>query len=168
MLKEKIWNKKTILFIILSIFLFFIIFLTLKDHFYYQIINYIKTYIKYYSDTYQSGNLYFLVEGNLLHFFIENDVMNLFSASLIYAVTQYTFLFQIYLFALPFIICTFICSHLYHEIHHGFAAYKIMRLGKRKYVYKTILSNSIYGGIIAVVPKVVFFVFLYFFYYNYY
>jgi len=166
MLKEKIYNKKTILFIVLSIGLFFTIFLTLKNHFYYQIINYIKTYIKYYSDTYQAGNLSFLVEGNLLHLFVENDVMNLFSASLIYAVTQYTFLFQIYLFALPFIICAFICSRLYSEIHRGFAAYKIMRLGKKKYIYKTILSNSIYGGIVAVIPKIVYFLFLSCFYYN--
>lgn len=166
-LKERIVNNKSIIFILISVFIFIFCFLTIKNSYFNEIINYMETYINYYVAKYLQGDYTSLiVSSNMpLSIFVENDVVGILSAPYLYCFMHSNTIFSIYLFVLPFIIFKYINNIYYDDVHNGFANNVILKIGKKKYIRYTLSTNCILGGILAVVPKIIYYIFLLIFYY---
>lgn len=162
-LKQLFSDRKTKIYIMVITVIFFLIYYMLRTRYFYEIINYFDDYIRYYTENYLDGNIGNLIESNMLSLFIENDVMNIISAPFIYCVSHQSFIFNILLVIMPLIIFYLIHSKLYDEVHNGFIINKISRIGYSTYEKTILISNIIYGGLLAVLPKIIFYIFLSFF-----
>lgn len=165
LLKNKLLTKKSILFLIISLLILFIIFFINKNEILYGISNYINNnYLKYYIDSYLNGNASNLIINNNVIMYVENDVMKVLSAPYIYLFTQCSNIFKIYTIVFPLFLFYVIIDNLYDEIHNGFLRLKILKLGQGKYISSLIITTLIFGGFLASIPKIVYYLILNIFY----
>lgn len=162
-LKQLFLEKKTIIYLLIITLMFFLMYYMMRTNYFYEIINYVDDYIRYYTDNYLNGNIGNLIESDVLSIFVENDVMNIISAPFVYCVLHQSLIFNILLVIIPLIIFYLIQSNLYDEVHNGFMINKILRIGYVTYEKTILISNIIYGGLLMVLPKVIFYIFLSFF-----
>lgn len=165
-LKQNILDKKNILFTISSLLLYIFSYLSLKIKYFYEIINYIPTYINYYIKTYLNSDINLLISNNKIWFFVENDVQNIFSSIYLYFATQQNIFYTLIMIFTPILIFNFINSRFFDEFHSNFYKHITFRFGKCKYIISKITSYSITGGLLAIVPKLIYFLILSVFFTN--
>jgi len=159
-LKNKLHSKKFLLIILFSLILYLFIYLLIKNEFFYSCTQYIKKYIDYYISNYLSGNASDLIFNNELIMYVESDVMNIYSALYLYAISFNNNIFLIFNIFISLYIFHNIVINYHSEIYNRNSILQIHRIGKKKYIKKTILSNCIYNGIICSLPKIIYFLIL--------
>ena len=165
LLKDKLLTKKTFLFLIVSLGVLFIIFFINKNEILYGVNNYTNNhYLKYYIDYYLNGNASNLIIDNDVIMYMENDIMKLLSAPFIYLITECSSIFEIYTIIFPLFLFYVIGNNLFDEVHNGFLRLKILKLGQKRYTSSLIVTTLIYGGLLAVIPKLLYYLLLNIFY----
>ena len=87
LIKAKL-KEKSSKYIIFSIFLIFILsFLSIKNEFFYNVINYFDYYLSYYISKYLNGNINNLIIDGKILIYIENDVQNIMSSLYLYVLS---------------------------------------------------------------------------------
>lgn len=164
-IKDYFKNKNNLIIIIFSFVIFISIFLILKGELYYNNINYFKTYIEYYIDKYLGGNISYLFSDydSSLLFYVENDLQNTLSAIYIYVLTFSNSLFWLLIIAIPILIFNKIHNEFYDELYNKFSINKIVRIGKRKYIFNTIFKRGVSIGLLLLIPRLLYFLLLYLF-----
>lgn len=164
-IKDYFKNKNNLIIIIFSFVIFISIFLILKGELYYNNINYFKTYIEYYIDKYLGGNISYLFSDydNSLLFYVENDLQNTLSAIYVYVLTFSNSLFWVLIILIPILIFNKIHNEFYDELYNKFSINKIVRIGKRKYIFNTIFKKGVSIGLLLLIPRLLYFLLLYLF-----
>lgn len=163
-LKNKLMNKFTLMVLFVSLFTYLVIYIIIKNEFFYSSINYITDYLDYYITKYLNGNAYdLLIDGKIL-LYIENDLANIFSSLYIYVVSFGSVIFKIYSFIIPFVIFYIINSSIHCEVYNKFSIPKITRIGIKKYINNTIVVNGIYSGLLLFVPRLIYLLILFVFF----
>lgn len=156
-LKKIFCSKKSIIIMIGICLLYFMMFIFIKNKFYYEIINYIPKYLDYYTQQYVNGNVSSLIYDNNIWFFVENDVIGIFSSIYIYFASQQTIIFSILLFISPILLFYLIFDNLYYEIHNGYFKNIMVHKGKKKYFVDKFLSLLTFSGVFMLLPKLIYY-----------
>lgn len=159
-LKYKLKSKEFKLIFIMSILFYIGLYIIIKNEFFYNAIQYNATYIRYYIDKYLGGNINDLIFNNNVYMYIESDVQNIFSSLYLYVASHNNVLFLFFNILISFIIFHLMSTKYYCEIFNKYFISQITRIGKRKYIFNTIITNSIYFGLILAVPRLLYFVLL--------
>ena len=159
-LKNKLNSRNFLIIILFSLILYFLIYLLIKNEFFYSGTQYIKNYVNYYITNYLSGNASDLLFNNELIMYVESDVMNIYSSLYLYAITFNNNISIIFNVFISLYIFHNIVLNYHSEIYNQNTILQIHRIGKKKYIKKTILSNCLYNGIICSLPKIIYFVIL--------
>ena len=155
-LKQELKDKSTI-FVFLGIFLMYLVtFIIIKNEFYFNVINYMPTYLQYYVSEYLIGNVNDLINNNAIYLYIENDLQNIMSAFFIYVATFGVNFCYILSIIVPFIIFAKINRTLFSEINNKYSICKITRIGKKKYYRNLILKNGLISGLILIIPRLIY------------
>lgn len=160
MLKNKFKSKFTLIFIGIMFGSFLLIFLSIKNELFYKVINYIPTYVAYYVDKYLNGNINLLFLNNNILLYVENDVENILSALYIYVVTFSSYIYNFIIIALSILTFRKIYNNYNCEIYKKANVSKILRIGVKKYVNKSIISDSLYYGMLFALPKMIYLIVL--------
>ncbi len=161
MLKNKIKSKFTILFILMIFLVLLLIFMSIKGEFFYNVIKYIPTYVKYYVNEYLGGSPKYLFSiNNDIILYVESDVKNIFSSLYLYVATFSNIFYFVFVIIAILLIFNKICNNYSCEFYKSACISKITRIGKTKYINKFLLSDSFYYGFILLAPKVLYFVIL--------
>lgn len=159
-LKDLFKKKFTICFLTISTLILLIIYIMIKNEFFYSAVNYFFSYLDYYVSKYLLGNVNDLIVDNKIFLFLEEDLQNIYSSLYIYAIFFSSVIYKIYSFILPLVIFWKISSNLYCEVYKNNAIPKITRMGINRYLNNTIISNSIYIGLLVVIPKILYLIIL--------
>lgn len=159
-LKNILNSKFTIMIIVLSVSIFLLVYLSIKNEYFYNLANYVTTYLDYYIFKYLLGNANSLIVDNAPLIYVEGDLANLYSSLYIYVVTFGSILFKVFSYILPILIFYKISTRLYDEIYKKFSISKIVRIGTKKYIRNTIFVNGVYAGLILTIPRILYFILL--------
>lgn len=159
-LKNILCNKFTLIFIILSIFLFILMYLSIKNEYFFNTTNYMENYLNYYVERYLGGNAELLIVDGSALIYVEGEVVQIFSSLYLYVITFGTAIFKIFTYIFPVLIFYIITRNLYDEFYKKYSISKIMRMGIKKYQNHTIIVNGIYAGTILIIPKILYFILL--------
>lgn len=159
-LKNKMSKKFTKKMIIIFLSILILIFLMLKNEFFFNAINYVAKYFDYYKDKYLNGIFNNLYLGGYLSIYIEGDLQNIISGIYLYGVTFSNVLYPIFMVIVSLIIFSRVSNEYFCELHKKSSSSKIIRIGLDKYVNNTIISNSVYYGLIIMLPKILYFILL--------
>lgn len=154
---KKLKNKKFKIIMILSFLVYLLLYMSIKNEFFYNAGQYGKTYLDYYINTYLSNIAEDLIFDNGIVMYIESDIQNIFSSLYLYVVTFNNKVFLIFSLIMTIYIFYYISSIFYSDIFKKGAIPKIFRIGEKKYLNKIILSNSIYCGLLFLIPKILYF-----------
>lgn len=165
-IKNKINNKKFKIIIMLSITIYLLLFLSLKNEFFYSTSQYANEYLKYYIETYLAGNANDLIFENDVMLYIESGVMNIYSALYLYVVTFNNNAYILFSIFISLFIFHNISSKFYCEMFNGNSILQVFRIGQKKYLNKTIISNCINSGLLFLIPKLFYFLILNVFFTN--
>lgn len=163
---NKFKNKKFKIIIIFSFLIYLLLYLIIKNEFFYNATQYTTTYLNYYINTYLSNVAEDLLFDNRIIMYIESDVQNIFSSLYLYAVTFNNKIFLIFSILMTIYVFYYISSVFYNDVFNNGAISKVSRIGEKKYLNETIISNSIYCGSLFLIPKVLYFLFLNLFFPN--
>lgn len=159
-LKYKLKSKEFKILCFISLVIYLCLFLCIKNEFFYAATQYSKDYLKYYIDNYLTGIATDLIFENDIMFYIESGVKNIYSSLYIYLITFNNNIYLIFVILIIIYIFHYISSILYCDIYNKSSLFQIYRIGMKKYVNKTILTNSLYCGIIFMLPKLIYFTLL--------
>ena len=166
LIKAKL-KEKSSKYIIFSIFLIFILsFLSIKNEFFYNVINYFDYYLSYYISKYLNGNINNLIIDGKILIYIENDVQNIMSSLYLYVLSFGQSPFKIYSFLVPLLVFFNVNSNMYEDIYNNCCSTKILRMGINNYNKKTIMSEVIYNSLIITLPRILYLIILCIFFYN--
>lgn len=166
LIKAKL-KEKSSKYIIFSIFLIFILsFLSIKNEFFYNVINYFDYYLSYYISKYLNGNINNLIIDGKILIYIENDVQNIMSSLYLYVLSFGQSPFKIYSFLVPLLVFFNVNSNMYEDIYNNCCSTKILRMGINSYNKKTIMSEVIYNSLIITLPRILYLIILCIFFYN--
>ena len=163
-LKNKLKDKFTKKFIIIFLLFLLLIFFLLKNEFIYNVINYIQNYLNYYIDKYLNGIVADLAYNSQSLIYVENDVKNVASSLFLYVITFGQNLYFIIVIGIILIIFNKVSNEYYSEIYQNGIVNKITRINMKKYLNTNILINSIYYGLIFIIPKILYLLILSFFF----
>jgi len=139
------------------IFLVFICsFILIKNEFYYNIFNSIPSYISYYINEYLNGDSSLFFINNDIYMYIEPQYKYIMSSLYLFAIIQNVLPIKIIYYLLPFIIFFKNDMVLQDEIYNKAMINKIVRIGKKKYCFKTIIHSSLIWGLVFMLPKLLF------------
>lgn len=166
LIKAKL-KEKSSKYIIFSIFLIFILsFLSIKNEFFYNVINYFDYYLSYYISKYLNGNINNLIIDGKILIYIENDVQNIMSSLYLYVLSFGQSPFKIYSFLVPLLVFFNVNSNMYEDIYNNCCSTKILRMGINNYNKKTIMSEVIYNSLIITLSRILYLIILCIFFYN--
>lgn len=166
LIKAKL-KEKSSKYIIFSIFLIFILsFLSIKNEFFYNVINYFDYYLSYYISKYLNGNINNLIIDGKILIYIENDVQNIMTSLYLYVLSFGQSPFKIYSFLVPLLVFFNVNSNMYEDIYNNCCSTKILRMGINNYNKKTIMSEVIYNSLIITLPRILYLIILCIFFYN--
>lgn len=159
-IKQKFCSKFTLLLLVLSFLVFLIAFILIKNEFYYFSINYLTNYLNYYISKYLNGFVNDLIVDGKVLLYVENDLINIYSALYIYIVSFNTIIFKIFTFIFPILVFYNSNSVIYSELYHKFSIPKITRIGINTYINNTLIVNAIYYGLLTIIPRIIYFLLL--------
>lgn len=157
-------DSKYIVFLFASLILYILSFLSMKNQYFFEIVNYIPTYINKYADKFLGSDISQLISNNKIWIYVENDVEKIFSSIYLFFTTQQSIFYTIIMILVPIAIFYFINKHFYDELHSKFFKNITYRIGTKKYIFTKITTMSLYGGSIALLPKLLYFGILSIFY----
>lgn len=135
---------------------YFGLFLMIKNEFFYASVQYNLNYIKYYVENYLNDNITDIIFDNEIMIYIESNVTMIFSSLYLYVITFNNEIYTVISVGLTMYIYYYINRRFYDELFKNNLEPQVVRIGINKYVDKTILSNSIYGGMIFFLPKLLY------------
>ena len=159
-LTNKLKSKKFKIIIILSLLLYIMLFLCLKNEFFYSGSQYINKYINYYIQNYLTGITNDLIFDNRILMYVESDTINIYSALYLYVVTFNNKIYLLFSILMSIYIFYYISSTFYCDVFNGNSTLQIFRVGEKKYLNKTIISNCIYCGLLFLLPRILYFILL--------
>ncbi len=157
LLKNKLFSKSTLYYIVFALLIYNSIFILIKSELFYWGINYSSNYLSYYTSNYLNNNINNLIFNDMPYFFIESDVVNIYSAVYIYVVSFSSMLFNIFMFIAPLLLFVMIQRKIYEDIYNKNMYNHINRIGKKKFVSNTLFVYSFYSGLMIIIPKMLFF-----------
>lgn len=163
---NKLKNKKFKIIIIFSFLVYLLLYFLIKNEFFYNATQYTTTYLNYYIKTYLSNVANDLILDNGIIMYIESDVQNIFSSLFLYAVSFNNKIYTIFSIIMTLYIFYYISSIFYNDVFDNGAISKVFRIGEKKYLNETIITNSIYCGLLFLIPKILYFVLLSIFFPN--
>ncbi len=163
---NKLKNKKFKILILISFLIYLLLYMCIKNEFFYNASQYTTTYLDYYIKNYLSNVANNLILDNEIVMYIESDVQNIFSALYLYVVSFNNKIFLVYSLLMTIYVFYYISSVFYSEVFNNGVVSNIFRIGERKYLNNTIISNSIYCGLLFLVSKLLYFIFLNIFFPN--
>ncbi len=164
-LKRKIINKKFIIIILICLIIIVMSFLIKKSHYFFELTNYITRYLDYYTNNYLNSAKD-LIFNEKIWIFVEYDVINIYSATFIYFMTQDTFLFALLSFVVPVLIFFLVSSYIFDELYSKFYKNVINKIGIKRYVLSRLTTSAFIGGLFAVGPKLLYLLLLKLFFIN--
>ena len=159
-LKQELKDKSTILIMLGILLMYILTFAIIKNELYFNIINYVPTYLRYYVSEYLMGNASDLINNNMIYLYIENDLQNVMSAFFTYAATFGVNFCNILTFAIPFVIFVKINKTIFSEVNNKYSICKIIRIDKKKYYRNLILKNGLISGLIIIIPRILYLILL--------
>ncbi len=165
-IKNELKNKIIIKILSFSAIIFVISFILMKTEFFYHVVNYFPSYLRYYISEYLLGNVSDLIVNNDIMLYIEPGIQNIMSSLYLYVASYGTILCQTLIFSFPIVIFCYIARNLYSEINNNFSICKITRIGLKKYFRNTILKNGIISGLLFTIPRLCYFLLLSLFFPN--
>ncbi len=162
----KILDKKVLISIFIIFVLLFVSYFLLKDDYFYALIRTMTEYPDYYIEKYLGSDASKLLLNGMLVLPIEPALFHIFSSLHVYNITQSGIIFELLMFALPFLIFHLVSELLHDEIFQGFYRSVLFRIGKVKYMVSNILGIGLMGGLVAVLPKLLYFLALQFLFPN--
>ena len=157
---NKLKNKKFKIIIIFSFLVYLLLYFLIKNEFFYNATQYTTTYLNYYIKTYLSNVANALILDNGIIMYIESDVQNIFSSLFLYAVSFNNKIYTIFSIIMTLYIFYYISSIFYNDVFDNGAISKVFRIGEKKYLNETIITNSIYCGLLFLIPKILYFILL--------
>ena len=157
---NKIKNKKFKIIIMFSLLIYLLLYFLIKNEFFYNATQYTTTYLNYYINTYLSNIADDLIFDNGIIMYIESDVQNIFSSLFLYAVSFNNKIFLIFSIIMTLYVFYYISSIFYNDVFNNGAISKVFRIGEKKYLNDTIITNSIYCGLLFLIPKILYFILL--------
>lgn len=157
---NKLKNKKFKIIIIFSFLVYLLLYFLIKNEFFYNATQYTTTYLNYYIKTYLSNVANDLILDNGIIMYIESDVQNIFSSLFLYAVSFNNKIYTIFSIIMTLYIFYYISSIFYNDVFDNGAISKVFRIGEKKYLNETIITNSIYCGLLFLIPKILYFILL--------
>ena len=157
-LKNLIFNKSNLIILILILAIFISMFISIKNEFFYNAINYIHNYLEYYVLKYLDGDASKLIVSGSPLLYIEGDYVNIFSSIYLYVVSFGTLIFKIFIYIFPILVFYIINRTLHDEFHNNFAISKIVRIGQKKYYNIILFFYFIYTSLILIIPKILYFI----------
>ena len=103
-LKNLIFNKSNLIILILILVIFISMFISIKNEFFYNAINYIHNYLEYYVLKYLDGDASKLIVSESPLLYIEGDYVNIFSSIYLYVVSFGTLIFKIFTYIFPILV----------------------------------------------------------------
>lgn len=165
-IKNKIKNSKFRIIILASLFIYIFLFLCIKNEFFYSASQYNHKYLDYYIQTYLAGEANDLIFENDVMMYIESGVKNIYSALYLYVVTFSGNIYLLFSILISIYIFYYISSTFYCDIYKGNSLLQIFRIGEKKYIKKTIISNSLYCGLLILLPRIMYYLLLNIFFPN--
>ena len=162
----KLKSKKFKIMILMSVLLYLVLFMLIKNEFFYSGSQYINKYLNYYIQNYLTGITNDLIFENRVLMYVESDTMNIYSALYLYVVTFNNKIYLLFSILMSIYIFYYISSTFYYDIFNGNSILQIFRIGEKKYLNKTIISNCIYCGLLFLIPRILYFVLLNIFFPN--
>lgn len=160
MLPNRIKNHSTWFMIVGMFLILCLAYVMIKNEFFYDTIHYFERYLRYYITKYLNGNVNDLIVDNSILFYIENDVKSIFSAFYLYVASFGQILYKILSYVLPILIFHKINKLLYNELYNKYCLPQITRMGKNKYLAKTLIVEMLHSSFIIVLPKLLFLIIL--------
>ena len=152
-LKNKLKSKEFKILFFSSLLIYLLLYLIIKNEFFYNAIQYNLKYINYYIDKYLSGNISDIIFNNSIYMYIESDVQNIFSSLYLYVISFNNNIFLLFTIAISIIIFHLISSKFHCDIFKKFSIPKITRIGVKKYIRNEIITNSVYSGLLLLLPR---------------
>lgn len=165
-IKNKIKNSKFRIIIITSLLLYIFLFLCIKNEFFYSASQYNHKYLDYYIQTYLAGHANDLIFENGVMMYIESGIKNIYSGLYLYVVTFSGNIYLLFSILISIYIFYYILSTFYCDVYKGNSLMQIFRIGEKKYIKKTIISNSLYCGLLILIPRIMYYLLLNIFFPN--
>lgn len=159
-LKYKLKSKEFRLLFIISLAMYLLLYLSIKNEFFYNAIQYNLSYINYYISKYLNGNIQDIIFNDSIYMYVESDVQNIFSSLYLYVASFNNGIFLIFMVIISVVIFHIIASKFYCDIFKKFSISKITRIGRKKYIRNELITNSIYSGLIVSLPRLCYFIIL--------
>lgn len=159
-LKYKLKSKEFKILFFLSILMYLLLYLIIKNEFFYNATQYNINYINYYINKYLNGNIQDIIFNDSIYMYIESDIQNIFSSLYLYVSSFNSNTFIMFMIIMSIMIFYTIESKFHCDIFKRFSIPKITRLGRKKYIRNEIISNSIYSGLLLLLPRLCYFLIL--------
>ncbi len=157
LIKTKLSNKSTLIYILFALIIYNLIFISIKSELFYRGINYMTNYLDYYTNNYLNGNINNLIFNNTPYLFIESDVVNIYSAVFIYVACFSSAIFTFFMFISPMLLFLMILKNIYSDIYNKNMVNHINRIGKNKFINNMLFVYALYMGLLIIIPKILFF-----------
>lgn len=159
-LKFKLKSKFALIFISLLLISFMIIFLSFKDELFYNGTQYMGNYFDYYVKNYLNGNYNNLYLYGFPKIYVEGNIKYAFSSIFIYGTTFMSSIYPYILIISLIFIFHKITRIYYDDIYNNASMSKIGRIGIKRYIQNNLLSDSIFFGLLMVIPKLIYLIIL--------
>lgn len=159
-------NKKIRIALIICIFLFLLIFLTFKNEYIYNVINYFPKYLNYYFERYLHSDVSKMLVNDNIKIYMDYELTNILSSQFLYVFSLGTPLFLLITLGMTIYNFHLIDNMIHNDIYNNFCIPKITRIGRQKYISKTILIRTIIAGLLMTLPKILYYIMLCLFFSN--
>ena len=160
MLPNRIKTRSTWFTILGMLLVLCLAYIMIKNEFFYHTIHYFDLYLDYYVAKYLNGNVKDLIVNNGFLFYMENDVQSIFSAFYLYVASFGQMISKILSYIIPISIFHKINKLLYNELYNKYCLPQITRMGKKKYLAKTLIVEMLHSSFIIILPKLLYLIVL--------
>jgi len=161
---KRYFNKHFLLILGIILFFFLLGFYLLKEQYYYEVVDRFYNYPLEFVRDYYQDDISKLIMGKYFMVYKAPYLIDIFSSIYLYFITFSTIAFKILLFLLPVFIFFLVHRIFGCDFYDQFYQAAIYRIGRVKYMIGHFLGAGLLGGLLCILPKMIYyFVLRYFF-----